>query len=191
MTKVQYEVLMSNSKNIDAGGEAQHYVLRRATPDDFRAVQIVETRAAERYSTVGLGFIAEAPPLPIERLAKFCNAGGLHVLAAGDDIVGMAAHAIVDGEGYLAELDVLPEHAGKRLGLRLLEAVETCLLACGIKGLWLITYRDISWNGPYYTKAGFVEQAPRPSSQLSQRLSAEKAGPLGVRPRIAMRKVLP
>lgn len=166
------------------------YAVRAAHPADFIDIQRVEVGAAERFRAVRLAFIAEAPPLPLERLMEFERAGGLHVLTHQGRVVGFSAHCFVDGAGYLAELDVLAAHAGRRLGLRLLHHVEACVHAAGCDRLWLTTYRDVPWNGPYYERAGFEESCPAAGSKLAQRLHDEQAGPLGAQPRVAMVKRL-
>jgi GNAT superfamily N-acetyltransferase len=164
---------------------ATPYVARAARYEDFGAIQQVETRAAQRF-TGNLAFIAQAPPLPIERLAEFHAVGGLHVLVHNHAIVGMAAHTLLDGVGYLAELDVVPEHAGQRLGQRILKRVIGCLIATRVSSLWLTTYRDVPWNGPYYRRIGFIEATPGSGSELHRQLTNEKTGRLGSLARIAM-----
>ena len=169
---------------------ADRYTLRAATAADDAAVQQVEVQAAQRFALVDLAFIAECPPLPQQRLAEFRAVQGLHVLTCADAVVAVVAHEMLEGAGYLAELDVHPEHAGQRLGLRLLDFVEAWTQQRGGRAVWLTTFRDVPWNGPYYRRAGYEERLPPAGSVLAQRLGTERRGPLGVRMRVAMCKTL-
>jgi hypothetical protein len=65
----------------------------------------------------------------------------------------------LDGALHVAELDVVPSHAGHRLGALLLDHVDAWAAARQIARLTLATYREVPWNAPYYARLGFRECA--------------------------------
>jgi len=69
--------------------------------------------------------------------------------------VGMIVASIRCGNGYIEELDVLPEHGRRGLGVRLLNRVCEWALENCCPAVDLSTFRDVPWNGPFYRKNGF------------------------------------
>ena len=61
----------------------------------------------------------------------------------------------MDGNPHLAQISVLASQAGRGTGSALLAGV----LRHGGQGMTLITFRDVPWNGPWYSKHGFTELA--------------------------------
>jgi GNAT superfamily N-acetyltransferase len=59
------------------------------------------------------------------------------------------------GNGYIEELDVLPDHGRRGLGAQLIEQVCLWALEHGCEAVDLSTFRDVQWNGPFYRKNGF------------------------------------
>ena len=70
---------------------------------------------------------------------------------------GFAAAARVGRELHLHELSVARAHQGKRIGATLLTALKIDAANSGLRAITLNTYRDIPWNGPFYSRHGFVE----------------------------------
>ena len=62
---------------------------------------------------------------------------------------------VLDGEGHLDELAVVPAHGRRGVGRALVDEVLAWTAARGLPSVTLITFRDVPWNGPYYEKLGF------------------------------------
>jgi GNAT superfamily N-acetyltransferase len=83
---------------------------------------------------------------------------GADILVAGDPPVGFAALTRVDGNPHLAQISVLASQAGRGTGSALLAEA----LRRGGPGMTLVTFRDVPWNGPWYSKHGFHRAARGP-----------------------------
>ena len=97
-----------------------------------------------------------------------------HILVAVDEAdvpVGFAAVGPLDGQGYLHEIDVHPEHGQRGLGRRLVEAACDWAREQGFTQIQLSTFRHIPWNAPFYARLGFRELA---DSELGPDLLAER-----------------
>lgn len=68
---------------------------------------------------------------------------------------GFAMTDIADGQAYLVEVDVLPEYSRKGIGTQLVGAAIAWARSQGLASLWLITFRHVPWNAPFYEKLGF------------------------------------
>ena len=77
----------------------------------------------------------------------------------GDRIVGYATASIVDGEGHLDQVSVVPEAGGKGFGSSLIGEVHHWAEVNGFPSVTLTTFRDLPWNGPYYARLGYVPLA--------------------------------
>lgn len=87
-----------------------------------------------------------------------CLAGGRALLAvgAGGESVGFAAVDIVDDELFLDQLSVRTKFMRQGVGTALLNAAVRAAREAGAPALWLTTYGHLSWNRPFYQRAGFV-----------------------------------
>ncbi len=63
--------------------------------------------------------------------------------------------AVVDTSLHLEQLSVHGDHAGKRLGARLIEHLCEQASALSLAALTLTTFREVPWNAPYYERLGF------------------------------------
>ena len=70
-------------------------------------------------------------------------------------VIGFAVAWVIDGEGHLDELAVVPAHGRRGVGRALVDEVLAWTAARGLPSVTLITFRDVPWNGPYYEKLGF------------------------------------
>lgn len=120
-------------------------------------MQRIERAAAARFASVGMPEIARGSGLTPELVRRFVRRGGLFLMLHGARPVGFVAACTLDGAGHVAELDVVPKHAGKKLGSRLIDAAAEWSRAKGCRLLTLTTYRDVPWNAPYYARLGFRE----------------------------------
>lgn len=164
------------------------YSIRRARPDELRAVQEIERRAATRLASVGLPAAADLPIQTIEALRVDCDRGRLLVATDDEDRpVGFAIFALHEDEAHLEEIDVVPEHAGNDLGRRLIRAVIAQTREAGLARLTLTTFRDVPFNAPFYARLGFriVDESLLPL-RLARIRQAERLNGCELAPRVAM-----
>lgn len=133
--------------------EADDYTVRRARPDEFALLPTIERAAAARFRQTAFAAMADAP-LATARLDPARDHVWV-VVAPGGEPVGFALIHRLDGAAHLHELDVLPDHARRGLGRRLIEAVAEWARAEGLRAITLTTFRAIPWNEPYYARLGF------------------------------------
>lgn len=147
--------------------------LRDARTGECSLIQAIELEAASRYAEIGMAEVAAGDPIPLRVLAERVASRGLIVAVTGDDApVGFAVFRPLDGAAYIEEVDVLPAHAGKRIGAALLEEAGRRAAGLGLAALTLSTFRHVPWNGPYYRRLGFVEMA---QGELTPGLRAVRA----------------
>lgn len=133
------------------------YRVRLARPEEAPVLGAIERAAASRFATIGLERIAQGRPTSEPEYLEAVGGGRLWVVEEeGGGIAGLAIADILDGEGFLAEISVRPEHGGRRLAARMIDAVATWAAAQGCGSLRLTTFNDVPWNRPYYERLGFV-----------------------------------
>ena len=139
-------------------------VVRPAVVDDVPAMQAVSVAAAERFRGVEdprIARSADAPPYWTEGLERASVQQRAWVaLDDGGSIIGFAVAWVVDGEGHLDELAVVPEHGRRGVGRALVDQVVTWTVAQGLTSITLTTFRDVPWNARYYEKLGFHVVSP-------------------------------
>lgn len=134
--------------------------IRKAREDDVPKLDAVEQSAAKAFIGSSVGYV-ESRSVDPALLLKLAQAGTLWVAAdANDQPVGFAACYPLDGFFYLHEVSVSREHQGKRIGRRLMNAIEDYAIDHGYPYIGLVTFRDIRWNGPFYNSLGYKEIAP-------------------------------
>jgi GNAT superfamily N-acetyltransferase len=165
--------------------------VRPATADDLPALPAIEVAAGVRFREVGLDSIADDAPPTVAELGLHVEDGTAWVATVDGEVVGYAIASVVDDEGHLDQVSLLPEHVGRGLGRALVEQVATWAAGHHYDAVTLTTFRDVPWNGPLYEHLGFLEV---PADELGPELAAvrrhEQELGLDVAPRIAMRRLL-
>lgn len=141
--------------------------IRLARSDDLALLPAIERAAASLFRTTVYAYMADA-----ELVSSQVHLDHDYVWVAVDGTdrpVAFAIARMLDDSCYLHELDVDPRYARRGLGRQLIQTVATWAHARGYHALTLSTFRDIPWNGPYYTRLGF---RPLDDSQLSPALQA-------------------
>jgi GNAT superfamily N-acetyltransferase/catechol 2,3-dioxygenase-like lactoylglutathione lyase family enzyme len=175
------------------GQGAAQYRIRLARLDELPRLRDIEDRAGTMFS--GLGLIEEALDVsyPPEELRRLIGLRQVWVAFEADDVpVGMVIASVRDGSAHIDEMDVLPAHGGRGLGTLMLDQACAWAQAQGYSAVTLSTFRDVPWNGPFYTKNGF---RALPSSEWTSTMRAirEKEaehGRLRVEARVFMRREL-
>lgn len=144
------------------------YTVVAAAIEHLRAIPKIEQAAAATFPVedLPLRLRYEVTDSVTLRLAQ--ENGRLWVaLDETDQPVGFALAEVADGQAYLSEMDVYPEHARRGLGTRLVRAVVAWAVSRNFDNVSLVTFRHLPWNAPFYEKLGFVQLA---DSELGQEL---------------------
>lgn len=134
------------------------YAVREARGDDLATLPHVEHAAAQMFLATAYPEIAAEQPSSAEDFRQWLERGSLFVaVTALDTPVGFAIVFALDGDAYLHELDVHPEHSRRGVGRLLIEHVRSWAARCGHARVALSTFTDVPWNAPYYSRVGFRE----------------------------------
>ena len=130
-------------------------MVRAARSDDLPKLREVERAAGESFRAVGMDLVADDEPFSVAELAAYQEHGRAWVVADdADEPVGYLLLDVVDGNGHVEQVSVHPDHAGRRLGARLVdEAAEGWAQLHRLAALTLTTHAEVPWNGPYYERA--------------------------------------
>jgi GNAT superfamily N-acetyltransferase len=155
--------------------------IRVATPDEYPLLRRIEEESDQLFESVGIG------PFENQEEENHLSRAAL-VLVSGQPAVGFACVEIVDGLAHLWQVSVLPSAGHQGRGRALVEAVCDWAAGNGYPGVTLTTFRDVPWNGPFYTRLGF-----RVVDELSPGLAALRQHERDIGdddwgPRVAMRK---
>jgi GNAT superfamily N-acetyltransferase len=169
------------------------YRIRPAHAAEAEALREIERAAGQSFASVGYPDVAQHEPTPAAALRDAATDGALFVaVTSSDNPVGFLLCTEIDGDLYVQELAVHPDHAGHRLAVPLLTAAEDLARSLGLPALSLTTFRTVPWNAPYYARLGFHEMSDNqigPSLRLV--IARQQAAGLDVANRVAMRRYLP
>jgi predicted N-acetyltransferase YhbS len=145
---------------------------RFAGQHDANAIRTIEFEAGQRFFSVDMAGIADAPPMDLELVARKIAAREI-IVAVGADAtcVGFVMFEPQPARIYVQELDVLTSHAGQRIGAALIEQVAQLARAQRLPQLILSTFREVPWNAPYYRRLGFrdIEEAELDAALIERR----------------------
>lgn len=108
------------------------------------------------------------------------------LLVVGAPLAGFAHVIVLDAHAHLEQVSVRPEQMRRGLGSALVRAAMAEAGAQGFDALSLCTYRDLPWNGPFYTGLGFVEVRELLAFQRRLREAERDLGLDAVGPRVVM-----
>jgi GNAT superfamily N-acetyltransferase len=165
-----------------AGGGG-HEVIRVARVDELDGLREIERSAGRWFAGLGMAAIAEDEPPSVETLAEYQRDGRAWVY--GDPPVAYLIADWVDGSLHIEQVSVHADHAGQRIGRRLIEHVA----AWAGNPLTLTTFAEVPWNAPYYERLGFRRLGDAELTAGLRRIrAAEAAHGLDRWPRVAMRR---
>jgi GNAT superfamily N-acetyltransferase len=138
------------------------YEICLGTPEDCAALPAIELAAAEMFRPLNLINFDNGPSvLSEDQLRQYCADCLLWVATFDGSPVGFVASVILNGDFYIAELDVHPGHGRMGLGRALLGAACEEAFARGYPRALLNTFRGVPWNAPFYASQGFTEIAEK------------------------------
>ncbi len=169
------------------------YRIRPARAAEAETLREIERAAGQSFASVGYPDVARHEPTPAAALRDAATDGALFVAATpSDNPVGFLLCTEIDGDLYVQELAVHPDHAGHRLAVPLLQAAEDLARSLGLPALSLTTFRTVPWNAPYYERLGFHVMADEDiGMSLRLVIARQQAAGLDVANRVAMRRYLP
>lgn len=169
------------------------YVVRPARADDLPLLAAIERAAAGLFVQTDMPELRDAPVLELSEVQGFVASGGFVAVAEHprDGVVAFVIVRPLGGCAHVQEIDVRPEHGGRGLGRRMLEAALDWSRATGYAAATLTTFRDVPWNAPFYRRCGFVE-VPLDDASAELRELRRLEGTYGLRTerRIIMKKDL-
>jgi GNAT superfamily N-acetyltransferase len=130
-------------------------LIRPARADDLESLPAIERAASQVFRGTKHEAFAEASGMDLADFEHWFKHGAIWVAETNGKLVGFAVAEALDGEGFLTEMDVLPEHARKGLGKQFIQLVREWGAAQGYREIRLITCSDIPWNAPFYRRVGF------------------------------------
>lgn len=139
-------------------------VLRLARLSELPSLMALETASGILFRGTGLIPSEETDPGMITTLEKGYLAQLCWVAEIADledpSLPWVAGFVVCRVEGddlYLDQISVHPDAMRRGLGAALIKTVFDDAIRRGLSRVTLSTFRDVSWNGPYYARFGFVE----------------------------------
>jgi GNAT superfamily N-acetyltransferase len=165
------------------------YSIRPASREELSVLQDIERAAGKLFLNTDYPFIATDDPIRYELLRQQHEQGMVWVASAsGDAPVGFAVALPLEGSLHLEELAVHPSHGKRGIGTKLVLAVCEWAKERGYGAVTLSTFRDIAWNGPFYSRLGFVAiRESELSAGLKEIREKEAGNGLPTRDRVCMR----
>jgi GNAT superfamily N-acetyltransferase len=132
------------------------YLLRPATSQELASLPAIEMASARRFQDSMHPGAADGQPISEGLHARWLAHDGVWVAESPrGELAGFVDWIPMARDMFVVELDVHPDHAGKRLGSQLLDAIGRFGSRLGFERMVLRTFRDVPWNEPYYRKLGF------------------------------------
>jgi predicted N-acetyltransferase YhbS len=160
--------------------------IRLARPEEAELICAIEESAAEAFRGSAHAYVADHPPPPASAYAALVATGLVLIAERDGQPVGFAACEVLAEVLHLKELAVRYELQGQGIGRALVEAVAAEARRRSLPAVTLTTFRDISWNAPWYGRLGFVEVGPKGLDEHLRRELAAGARS-GLTARCAMR----
>lgn len=137
------------------------YKIRSARKKEVRDLIALDRAASELFRPTGLirDMGEEPESIPAETLSEAIAARAVLVVAFQGKAVGFALFRWIEGAFYLDQISVHPDHGHKGLGRALMRAVFDEARHYRASAVYLSTFRDLAWNGPFYRTLGFEEIA--------------------------------
>jgi GNAT superfamily N-acetyltransferase len=166
--------------------------IRAARSTDIPLLEYVEKSAAEIFRTVNLDFLINGPTVDPSLLAFMAISNNLMVAVnRWDHPIGFAGGQNVGGHFHIVEVSVAQEYQGKGVGTALLFALLDAAKREGYRSVTLTTYRNVPFNGPWYSKMGFREvQAMDLSREYMEIMEHEAQNGLDVDQRCVMFRMI-
>lgn len=147
--------------------------LRLARPEDAEHMPAIEEAASALFAQDSdlqdLDFDDYWEPPELRSLIRKGHCLVAHV---GEVMAGFLVSQPFQRELHIWEMDVHPDFQRSGIGAGLVRACQVDARNTGFRALTLTTFRDLPWNGPFYSRLGFEEVSaldahPRLASELA------------------------
>ena len=166
-------------------------VIRPARASDRRLLASIEADADQRFVDVGYAFCREFECLALEDVERALAERLLWVAEVDGVLSGFACGWRLGRAAHLGELAVVRAAGGRGVGRALLQAFEVGARGLALDAVTLTTYRDVSWNAPWYARQGYRPLARDAwTPELAALVAREHALGLDRAPRVLMTKAL-
>ncbi len=167
--------------------------IRQATNADCGLLPAIEQSAGRAFADLGMDDVANEPLPPAEAWEPYCESQTLWVAVdEADRPFGFLASGVQGDLLFIYELAVAHGRQRQGAGGSLIATAEAAARALGLKSVFLTTFCDVPFNGPYYARLGYAmvgDAALSPTLQTV--MTAERRRwPEPDRLRCAMRKLL-
>jgi ribosomal protein S18 acetylase RimI-like enzyme len=171
---------------------APEFSIRGARSTDIPLLEYIERSAAQLFRTVNLESLLDGPTVDPSLLAFMAISNNLWVAVnRWDQPIGFAGGQNIAGNFHIVEISVAQEFQGKGVGKALMATMLDQVRADGYRSITLTTYRYLPWNGPWYSRMGFVEvRATDMGREYLEILEHEAQDGLDVDQRCVMRRSL-
>jgi ribosomal protein S18 acetylase RimI-like enzyme len=162
--------------------------IRPARFDDLDRLAEIEIDAFVTLADA-LGIRGGARPMRRSDLEQSLDNDLLWVAVVGtaDLPVGFLASALLDGNLYVAEIDVARDWQRRGIGRRLMATAITDARQRKLPGVTLTTDRFVAFNAPFYATIGFTEIGEQDAApELRATLEQEIANGMQAGRRVAM-----
>ncbi len=167
-----------------AGG----HPIRRARADELDRLRDIELAAGGLFADVGMAYISNHDPPPVELLEGYLRGGRAWVSTDLEDRpIAYLISDPVDGNAHIEQVSVHPEYGRRGIGRSLIDHTEVWAAGWGALAMTLTTFAEVPWNGPYYARSGFTSMTEADMGpELAFRWAEERARGLDRHPRVAM-----
>jgi len=132
------------------------YTIRLARAEELEYLREIEFASGALFAEIGLHEVAASDSLPLDVLQDQQRARMVWVAVdASDQATGFAAASEMGHTIYLEQISVHPAHGRRGIGSLLIETLCDWANANGYQSVTLLTFRDVSWNAPFYSRRGF------------------------------------
>ncbi len=165
--------------------------VRLATNADCARLPAIERSANRRFAEIGMPDVVGAPVGEAETWEPHCASSHLWVgVDAEDQPFAFLAGGVHGSLMFLYQLAVDHDRQRQGVGRALLQTGEAAARAQGLHEVYLTTFCDVPFNGPYYAGQGYqVVEDPDLPDMLKPVMDAERRRWIAPgRRRCAMRK---
>lgn len=136
----------------------QAWSLRLARAGDAAAMPAIERAAASAFAAdPALAQLDLTASRNEQDYARLIRKGHCLTAHMGEVMAGFLAAEPFRRELHIWEMDVLPQFQRYGIGSGLVRAALIDARNSGFRAITLTTFREVAWNGPFYTRLGFEE----------------------------------
>lgn len=144
--------------------------IRPARAEELPLISALEKSGDPLFRAAGMDRVADSPA-PDPRTYQGAHSQGRLFAATGPagTPIGFVRVEMADACPHVEQVSVHPDHSRKGIGSALMRTAEDWARSHGFTRLTLTTFRDVLWNGPFYSRLGW---SPFPEPECGPELAA-------------------